>query len=63
MKKLIIALGAAIFTAAMYAIPMLFILSFRLNWDGFWKWFFTILTLLQFGAIWGMICCEADGDD
>jgi len=63
MKKLIIALGAAVFTAAMYAIPILFILSFRLNWDGFWKALFTGLALLQFGAVWSMICCEADGDD
>lgn len=51
MKKIIHVLGAAVFSAFMYAVPIIATLSFAYNWSGFCKLVCFISAFAQFAVL------------
>ena len=63
MKKIINVLGAAVFSAFMYATPLVLTLSFVYNWSGFCKLVCFISAFAQFAVLVKVVLAKTEEDE
>ena len=63
MTKIIKIIGSAVFTAVMYAVPVMIACAFCLNWDGFYKLCLLIMGAGQYIVLTSIVYEKADMED
>lgn len=63
MKSIIRVIGSAVFTLAMYAIPIVLTCSFVYEWDGIIRLFLVIFSSAQLVFLFVFVLMEAQKDD
>lgn len=63
LKVFIKIIGSAVFSAILYALPILLTCSFAFSWDPMIKWLLVVANIILFMAVCGTIYMEVEEDD